>query len=407
MKNFDSAADRSLTLDVDTIRGFFDNDSQVAAIRITAELTPVGGELAPIAPPTFPAKQHSGDQGPRVMVETRWRGRGEDCRRVSTVVLDTIQSQANRLEDQLLRLVEDGRLELPAVALDLSGISNPGAHVRELMDDKGCISSLRFPHRNSDAYFRDADVVDDVRRRIYQGTAKDPDGLFEYFPQSLLFGFWNSFLPKEAGSHAKVARSITSEVVGYDPAADAGQFARKMGVRSDPLNLDGNAFEEQTTKGSKKVSSANLGHGSIPFSDTAYAGISFEEIEQQTILSVSGLRRIGRGSDARITARRALLAALGLTATAAWLQGPSLWLRSGCELVPTNVTWDAITPAGAIAIVPPTVQGMLQALACFRDEAGLKNVWAENSIMAAPKDALRKVIEAKFGDVIDQQAAAA
>ncbi len=115
-----------------------------------------------------------------------------------------VPSQANRLE-AALELIR-GPIGLPEIVLDLSEVGSLPPHLPKRL------SSFRFPHRQADAYLRDA-VLDDIPflntpqgRALFDATADEPGALLEWFPQAGLFGFWQSHLGKKR-SHAKLARS--------------------------------------------------------------------------------------------------------------------------------------------------------------------------------------------------------
>lgn len=319
------------------------DDALVGGIRIHAALEPLGGPGAPTKPASY--------AGARFQQDERWVGEGADRRKARVIVVDNVPSQANRLEAALERLAPE--IGLPTVMLDLSGLEPLPPHLPRQL------SGLRFPHRQADAYLRDA-VLDgmpfpktEIGRRILDATADTPDALFEWFPQALLFGFWQSHLGKKR-SQAKLARSWVSEVVGIEPAAD--EPTRTLGVKGDPLNLSVDekvvfdaddltawsfAAGERKEGGQKKRESlSEIGHGQVPFrsGEEALAPVSFSAIEQRSVLSFAGLRRIWCGDSERNAAGRALLAALGLLAHVDAFGRP-FTLRSSCDLRPTTINW--------------------------------------------------------------------
>ena len=77
-----------------------------AAIRIRTKLIPVGGSEDKIFPPTYAGEKHA-----VYAIEKRRIGERE----VTTVLLDSVQSQANRLEQGLLQAVEDDGLKIPVI----------------------------------------------------------------------------------------------------------------------------------------------------------------------------------------------------------------------------------------------------------------------------------------------------
>ena len=146
------------------------------------------------------------------------------------LVIDNEPSQSNRLEAALEQ--RRAELGLPEIVLDLTSVGALPPHL------PAQISSFRFPHRNADAYLRDA-MMDGTRfpkseagAAIFSATADKPEALLQWFPQALLFGFWQSHMGKR--SQAKLARAWISEIIGVEPAA-AG--VRRLGLKGDPLNL--------------------------------------------------------------------------------------------------------------------------------------------------------------------------
>lgn len=103
-----------------------------AALRRKQTLQPVGGKGDKIFPPTYPAERRG--QGPRHVFERRRVGEREAW----CVLVDSVQSQANRLEEALLAAVRDGAIALPYVTVDFRA-----AQLAGLTE----ITSLDAPHR--------------------------------------------------------------------------------------------------------------------------------------------------------------------------------------------------------------------------------------------------------------------
>ncbi len=340
--------------------------SQEAGVLITAELEPIGGPGAPVKPAVYAGGLYQQDR--------RWRTNGAGPEIVSVVVVDNVPSQANRLEAALQRLRPE--LGLPELELDLSGGDLP-PHL------PGVLSGFRFPHRQADAYLRDA-MLDGtafpktpVGQELMAATADNPAALLQWFPQALLYGFWQSHLGKKR-SQAKLARSWVSEIAGYRPGTTG---TRVLGLKGDPLNLsvdekvtydpedlvgtDWQLAEEKKAGGRRKQESlSELGHGQVPVSpnDAALAGISFSEIEQRATLSLAALRRIWVGEPGPNAAARALLASLGIVAHVGAFGG-SFSLRSGCDLRTKSSSW---TWLGTGSDEPLDCAGLPSAIALFR-----------------------------------------
>src|SRR5581483_5928290 len=85
-----------------------------AAFRRRRALQPVEGRGAKIFPPTYPGP------GPNPKPQHVFECRRIDGREVWCVLVDSVQSQANRLEEYLLESVRQQAMELPYVSVDFS-----------------------------------------------------------------------------------------------------------------------------------------------------------------------------------------------------------------------------------------------------------------------------------------------
>src|SRR6266536_2800908 len=97
-----------MTLTLDRLRQAVAKD---AAIRRVQRLQPVGGPGDKIFPPTYPGERTNDPA--RHVFETR-RIDGHDVR---CVLIDSVQSQANRLEEALLGALREKRVGKPHVGL--------------------------------------------------------------------------------------------------------------------------------------------------------------------------------------------------------------------------------------------------------------------------------------------------
>ena len=128
----------SVTLTVSSLRAAV---ARHAAIRRISRLQPAGGASDNIFPPTYPAARRG--EAPRDVFERR----RVDGREAWCVLIDSVQSQANRLEEALLAAAERDGLPLPYVTVDFR---NAGLDPRER------ITSLDAPHRVYGAILRDS-----------------------------------------------------------------------------------------------------------------------------------------------------------------------------------------------------------------------------------------------------------
>ena len=312
-------------------------------IRIDSELEPLAGPGGSVKPAVYEGGTYQHDR--------RWAS-AADAEPTPVIVIDNVPSQANRLEEALRTNRESAAV--PELVLDLSGLPHLPAHLPR------SLSSLQFPHRNADAYLRDAQhngtdfIETDIGQAIFGATAQTCGPLIAWFPQSLLYGFWQSHLGRKR-QNTKHARAWVSEIIGWQPASTE---TRVLGLKGDPLNLNTDETvisnpEDRTVwtigkggkvAGAKHDKLSEIGHGQVPFMgrDATAAPVSFARITQRATVSFAQLRRVSLGSDApeKDTAARTLLVALGLHAHALAF-GRGFALRSGAELRPgaTSATW--------------------------------------------------------------------
>ncbi len=314
--------------------------SSDAALRRRQRLQPVGGAGDKLFPPTFPEERRG--QGPRHVYERRHINGCE----VWCVLLDSVQSQANRLEEALLAALREDAIALPYVTVDFRE-----AQLAGLTE----ITSLETPHRIYDAILRDSSLDGEpfmksaLGRRLAEAKPADATAILEASPTALLFGAWHS-TGEGGGLGAKFPRCLISEIVAIDVPVEADPRSdgevrtagRRTGSRIDPLGIlrkvevyktaDGGwETKERAPKSAKQVRPSEINHGNIaPTVDPL--GVTCAYAEHSAVLSFAGLRRLGFGGGARDTAGRTLLAALGLFALAQQ-DRRGYALRSRCDLV--------------------------------------------------------------------------
>jgi len=327
---------------------------EAAAVRRVQRLEPCGGAQEKVFPPTYPANTKQANQAVHVYEERYIDGRAVTC-----VVLDSVQSQANRLEEVLLDLMRRDKIYVPHLAVDYRGITEAETGVD--LSPLGLITSLEASHRVYDATFRDTllDGEDFTKTCVYRelvtAKPKNATALFATSPNSLLFGCWYS-MTRETLLAARFARCLVSEIVGV--AAIRGRTAA---VRVDPLGVhsgvsimrhkgDFAAWElyderkkSQTGKGRpyEVKRPSEIGYGYNPRSPEE-RGVAIEYGLHTAVISCSGLRRL-RFPEKDEKLAWAVLAAMGLLA----LLGQDKCgyaLRSRCDLVavgeaPFEVVW--------------------------------------------------------------------
>jgi CRISPR-associated protein Csb1 len=306
------------------------------AIRGTAILEPAGGPADKVFPPT-----HS--VGDRATTRYAFEKRRIGEREVDCVLLDSVQSQANRMEEALQTLWADKQIALPVIEVKLS----------EVAPDVGVVTSLTAPHRVADALLRDS-LLDgtlfrhsELGRSFTDATSKNAASLFKVCPTGLVFGLWDSTGPK-GGLGSKFARTVVSEIVGIGATAGV-----KTSSRIDPTGIVTKAAEifeakdpnegwthdlalAKTEKGKAvkvgdgRVSEVN--HSNIPPSiDPVAGGVTIDHALHTVVLSLAAIRKLSFGGH-DVEARTTLVALGLLSILAAQSRGHDL--RSRCLLVP-------------------------------------------------------------------------
>lgn len=352
-----------------------------AAIRARTRLQPAGGDGDKVFPPTFgdTVSVTLPDEGNDTSRQHKTRYAVEmrkiDGERVVCVLLDSVASQANRLEEALQRAWDEARIDFPLVRVDFTAETHedPGLDLSTLGGD-GYLTSLEAPHRLADALLRDS-MHGDLRfrasepgRAFTEASPLNATALYRLSPNALVFGMWDSTGPK-GGQGSKFQRALVSEIVGVGV-----EFGRKTASRIDPAGIERNAGPVYTSvdpdeewtidlsaaahddkgnpvlfsrrKSDKAGKPSSLLHGNIkPSIESEAGGVTLDRAEQIIVLSVPALRRLRFPRDiegntvpaehrlATENAARTSLAALALAAVALQ-RDEGFDLRSRCAFVP-------------------------------------------------------------------------
>lgn len=318
--------------------------SQDAAFRRIRKLQPIGGQGDKIFPPTYPGERNN--DPPRHVFEQRRIG-GED---IWCVLVDSVQSQANRMEEALLAATEEELVQIPYVTVDFS---------RAGLEPLERITSLDAPHRVYDAILRDSllkgtpFMQSEEGRHLASAKPADATALLEISPTALAFGAWHS-QGSGGGLGAKFPRTLVSEIMAIGtPVEDflvnqrTGEIdyrtsGRRTGSRIDPLGIlrkvevfkgasGWSTNEASAGKGAKKVRPSETNHGNIaPTVQTL--GVTCDYAEHRVTITLAGIRRLRFGGGRRDVAGRTLIASLGLLAMAEQ-DAYGYALRSRCDLV--------------------------------------------------------------------------
>ena len=383
-----------------------------AAIRRRIRLMPAEGPGGKIFPPTHAGGIYAWEQR-----------RLPDDKIVNTVLLDSVQSQANRMEQALLRAYQAKQLKLPIIQVDFS----------ENFPDVGAITTLDAPHRIADAIFRESKFGEtrfrdsEIGQAFISSTTRNATGLFRYCPHALIFGVWDSGNLEGKGGN-RFQRAVVSEIVGFN--AEAGVRTRS---RIDPLVLSNPDLYETPDGGwttspdraakderdgpkkyGKKLSELNLGNvtpdlvrygGDRPIrtkndyirpDDVLVGGVTIDYAVQTWVLSLPALRRLsfpvnGNDKTELNNAARTVLAALAL-ASFCHMEEQGYDLRSRCLLIPPENEASSFELIGNDGKIESSELGVAEANELYAQAVekarSLGLPWEEEVINLVPEDRL-------------------
>ena len=304
-------------------------------------LQPAAGPHASVAP----AKFVSGSKSVFAYERRFWNGEA-----VTAVLIDSKQSQNNRLEAVVSAAIADGDPVLTRT---------PRIELR--FEDGQVYSDLDLPHRAFDGQIRagtiNGEPVTSVEeyRKLRDATVNHARPLLEHSPMTLLLGGWDASRKSHQGRYRSI---LVGEIIGILADQDGGAEANQSkcgGARIDPLGariqLDragrkaiADAQKEELSKKTydnsigkdEKEGLARLGIGAIPPSLEQLGGVTCQAIIRSHVLSFAALRalRFDSPTPQGDVGCRALLAALALNGLAR--SDAELLLRANCDLVETG-----------------------------------------------------------------------
>jgi CRISPR-associated protein Csb1 len=392
-----------------------------AAFRARTRLQPAGGEGDKAFPPTYAGAVYATE-------ERRVKQPDGSYATIPCVLMDSVQSQANRLEEALQQAIDAGRFDdcpIPLIEVDFSGL--------DLLDEIGRITSLQAPHRAADAILRDS-LLDgtpfrksEIGQKLDYASLNNATPLYEICPTALIFGIWDSTGPK-GGLGAKFQRALVSEIVGIN-----AQTGAKTSSRRDPLAIKTSAGplfsakdpstchwttnpnEAATNKkgepilynasGSSEGKPGNpskANHSSVtPTYAKDKGGVTIDYAEQTTVLSLPALRRLrfpvngGGPTTETDAAGRTVLAALALTASALAAEN-GYDLRSRCLLWPEQeLQWELLEKPGTqpsiLTIDGDSAIQMLKEAVAAAEKAGL--TWRKEPLKLTPAPQLVELLK--------------
>lgn len=294
-----------------------------AALICRQWLMPAEGRDAVIFPPTFAAAEGSGSKAGYNIDPLEPRNDQSPL----TAILDTVGSQANRMEPLFKRANgEDTRYSKLVPQIDIKA----GNKTVDLLD---------AGHRAADAVVRYSALGPKLREAFdsYAETG-DATELARIAPTSLVFGAWDS-----RDTQAKLSRLVASTIRAYDvvPLRRSAQYFPPLDYVKEGL------FEDKLLE--TKIKGTNVGSHfglkAAPAAGTHGGVIVRGEIRREAILSLVALRALGPKGANGDALRRYIL---GLALIAMTYDRPHE-LRQGCLLVADpdkSAVWELVSHGG-------------------------------------------------------------
>ncbi len=364
--------------------------SEASAIRLEVRLKPANVDGL-VYPPTY-------DQGQHIFRPAWINGVKREA-----VLLDSVQSQANRVEMAILDAHRRKRITYPDIELVIK--ANTG-------EEK--YSVLELSHRVYDAVLRMSTVEgipfdkSPIGHALYSARIEKASALYTHAPLILALGGWDS----HGGGGplvTKLPRLLTSEIIGLDalPVQRAAVKFDPMDIRKEagPLYLSKDpdrlweVEKDKAKEKSKEFKPSEKGFGSVP--SLSNQGAVITEAVQTSVVSCAAVRRLrferedGSYEKQRDRAGQTSVVALALFGLIAQIES-GYNLRSGCDLFPVHEPKLEIIGRTLEEIKTHTItatealEALKQALG-IAEEQDLK--WRKEAIKAEAEDRLITLVE--------------
>ncbi len=279
-----------------------------AALVCRQWLMPAEGRDAVIFPPTFAGAEGGGKAGYNIDP----LGDPDDPKTIRVAIIDTVGSQANRMEPLF-------KANGTAAADDAEPFPLLVPQI-EIKTGNKTTNLLDAGHRAADAVVRYSSLGPKLREAFgaYQQSG-DATELAKLAPTSLVFGAWDS-----RDSQAKLPRLVASTIRAYDVIE-----LKRSAQYNPPIDYVGLGLIEDADDKKVLDAASELGFRHAPASGTHGGVIVRGEIRREAILSLVSLRAIGPKGPTGDALRRYVL---GL-ALVAMTHDREHNLRQGCLLV--------------------------------------------------------------------------
>lgn len=368
-------------------------------------LEPAAGSHASVAP----AKFTKGKKSVFAYERRFWEGRAVDA-----VLIDSKQSQNNRLEAAVSAAIADGDKVLSKM---------PRIELR--FENGQVYSDIDLPHRAFDGQIRAGTIngepttVNPEYRALRDATVSHARPLMERSPMTLLLGGWDASRKSNQGRYRSI---LVGEIIGILADQEGNREncqSERGGARIDPLGMQINladkdrkaiaeAQKDELSKGTydkamKNKQASTLGLGGIPPALEQLGGVTCQAIIRSHVLSFAALRalRFDCETPEGDVACRAVLAALALDGLSR--SDAELLLRANCDLVesgPAAVILDKRygDKEGLDALSIAEAQELLRAALDYaKEQAGL--IW-DGSVLVV--DGNPAVLNAAVDDTQDE-----
>jgi CRISPR-associated protein Csb1 len=299
-----------------------------------------GDPALPINPPTF--ANPNGEKKEPLYFLMEHGGRKD-------VVLDTHESQANRIEPKF-----QGTGLVPEIVIKVNGDNH---------------NVLEIGHRIADGVLRYSTAEETVKNVLTTFTKGDASPVAKFFPTSLIFGAWDS-----RGENCKMTRAIDSRVTATDVVV-VQRYSQYVTALSKEYR--------DTIAPVKKLS--NVGLNDCPVS--GLGGVLVRgEIVRDTTLNLRLIRRLRSTSKETTEVLQSYILGLALFA----MTTPMDWFfRQGCNLFPipgSPISFTLIAESGEETSVALTPEETLT----FAMAAAQKFGVGENRIFEFQPEKVRK-----------------
>jgi CRISPR-associated protein Csb1 len=374
-----------------------------SAIRKIVKLSPAGGPGSKVSPPTY--------EGGIYAEEERLLDNKNKIN--TTILLDSIQSQANRMEMALLEAYKNGQIPMPMLQVDFS----------QNFPEIGKITVLEAPHRISDAIFRESKLDGisfrdtDIGKEFVKSNSKNATPILKISPHSLIFGYWDS-ARLQGTFNNKLQRTITSEIIGVEVIKGTHTTSRidplPISNTSDiylskdgKLTFDPNHAEvnDNGKPVSKKPSELGLGNITPGIEknekgEKIRGGVTIDYAQQTMVISLPAIRRLqfpptdGEKPEKVNLVARSLLASLALYAFVK-MEETGYDLRSGCLLIPAGEShFEIIANDGSVETFILDAKGAQELIDnAIKEATNIGLPWNTDVITLKPSEELVRLIE--------------